>query len=386
MRPQSFRFTVFALFALLGTALSLQAQGQMVPRAPQIEAKGYLLMDAASGQIIVEHNAEQRLPPASLTKMMTAYIAEEELQKGNISEKDMAPISVKAWQMGGSRMFVREGTRVPVGDLLQGIIIQSGNDASVAMAEYIAGSEDAFADLMNQHANRLGMDSSHFMNATGWPAENHFTTAKDMAILARAIVRDFPDHYGMYAKKEFTYNGITQQNRNLLLWRDPTVDGLKTGHTDEAGYCLVSSAKKDDMRLIAVVMGTASEGARARESQKLLTYGFRFFETYKAYSAGDVLDTVDVWMGKQDQLRLGLAEDLVLTIPRESHENLKAEISVTPQLEAPIMEGQQYGTLTVRMDNEVLVKKPLVALETVEEAGIFTKLWHHLLLFFKGLF
>ena len=386
MRPQSFRFTVFALCALLGTALSLQAQAQMVPRAPQIEAKGYLLMDAASGQVIVEHNAEQRLPPASLTKMMTAYIVEEELQKGNISEKDMAPISVQAWQMGGSRMFVREGTRVPVGDLLRGIIIQSGNDASVAMAEYIAGSEDAFADLMNQHANRLGMDSSHFMNATGWPAENHFTTAKDMAILARAIVRDFPDHYDLYAKKEFTYNGITQQNRNLLLWRDPTVDGLKTGHTDEAGYCLVSSAKKDNMRLIAVVMGTASESARARESQKLLTYGFRFFETYKAYSAGDVLDTVDVWMGKQDQLRLGLAEDLVLTIPRESHENLKAEISVPPQLEAPILEGQQYGTLTVRMDNDVLVKKPLVALEPVEEAGLFTKLWHHLLLFFKGLF
>lgn len=386
MRPQSFRFFFFVVLTFMGTALSLQASASMVPRAPQIDARGYLLMDAASGHIIVEHNAEQRLPPASLTKMMTAYIAEAELQKGNLSEDDMAPISVKAWKMGGSRMFVKEGTRVSVGDLLKGIIIQSGNDASVAMAEYIAGSEDAFADLMNQHARRLGMNQSHFMNATGWPAENHFTTARDMAILARAIVRDFPEHYDIYAEKEFTYNGITQQNRNLLLWRDESVDGLKTGHTEEAGYCLVSSAKKDGMRLIAVVMGTDSEGARARESQKLLTYGFRFFETYKAYSAGDILDTAELWMGDKDQVRLGLAEDLVLTIPRESHENLKAEVTVNPQLQAPINQGEKYGTVTVRMNNELLVEKPLVALESVEEAGLFTRLWHHILLFFKGLF
>ena len=386
MRPQSFRFFFFVVLTFVGTTLSLQASASMVPRAPQIDARGYLLMDAASGHIIVEHNAEQRLPPASLTKMMTAYIAEAELQKGNLSEDDMAPISVKAWKMGGSRMFVKEGTRVSVGELLKGIIIQSGNDASVAMAEYIAGSEDAFADLMNQHARRLGMNQSHFMNATGWPAENHFTTARDMAILARAIVRDFPEHYDIYAEKEFTYNGITQQNRNLLLWRDESVDGLKTGHTEEAGYCLVSSAKKDGMRLIAVVMGTDSEGARARESQKLLTYGFRFFETYKAYSAGDILDTAELWMGDKDQVRLGLAEDLVLTIPRESHENLKAEVTVNPQLQAPINEGEKYGTVTVRMNNELLVEKPLVALESVEEAGLFTRLWHHILLFFKGLF
>jgi len=386
MRPQSFRSIFFIIVALLGTLMSLQAQASTVPRAPQVDARGYLLMDAASGNIIVEHNADQRLPPASLTKMMTAYIAEAELQKGNISEQDMAPISVQAWKMGGSRMFVREGTRVPVGDLLRGIIIQSGNDASVAMSEFIAGSGDAFADLMNQHARRLGMKDSHFVNSTGWPAENHYTTARDMAILARAITRDFPEHYDIYAEKEYTYNGITQQNRNLLLWRDPSVDGLKTGHTEEAGYCLVSSAEKDGMRLITVVMGTDSESARARESQKLLTYGFRFFETYKAYSAGDILDTVDVWMGESKQLRLGLAEDLVLTIPRDSHESLKAEMTVNPQLKAPIVQGQQYGTVTVRQNNDVLMEKPLVALENIEEAGIFTKLWHHVLLFFKGLF
>ncbi|MCK0153269.1 D-alanyl-D-alanine carboxypeptidase [Alcanivorax sp. S6407] len=386
MRSQSIRSSFFVLFAFIGSLMTVQASASMVPRAPQIDARGYLLMDAASGRIIVEHNAEQRLPPASLTKMMTAYIAEAELQKGNLSEDDMAPVSVKAWRMGGSKMFIKEGTRVSVGDLLKGIIIQSGNDASVAMAEFVAGSEDAFADLMNQHARRLGMHSTHFMNATGWPAENHFTTAKDMATLARAIVRDFPEHYDTYAQKEFTYNGITQQNRNLLLWRDERVDGLKTGHTEEAGYCLVSSAKDGDMRLIAVVMGTDSEGARARESQKLLTYGFRFFETYKAYSAGDILDTAELWMGEQREVRLGLAEDLILTIPKESHENLKAEVTVNPQLQAPINQGQQYGTVTVRMDNEVLVEKPLVALESIEEAGFLTKIWHHILMFFQSLF
>ncbi|KGD66294.1 D-alanyl-D-alanine-carboxypeptidase [Alcanivorax nanhaiticus] len=386
MRPQSLRSSFFVFFAFFGALITLQANASMVPRAPQIDARGYLLMDAASGHVIVEHNAEQRLPPASLTKMMTAYIAEAELQKGNLSEDDMAPVSVKAWRMGGSKMFIKEGTRVSVGDLLKGIIIQSGNDASVAMAEFVAGSEDAFADLMNQHSRRLGMHSTHFMNATGWPAENHFTTAKDMATLARAIVRDFPEHYDTYAQKEFTYNGITQQNRNLLLWRDARVDGLKTGHTEEAGYCLVSSAKDGDMRLIAVVMGTDSESARARESQKLLTYGFRFFETYKAYSAGDILDTAELWMGEKREVRLGLAEDLVLTIPKESHENLKAEVTVNPQLQAPIAEGQQYGKVIVRMNNELLVEKPLVALETIEEAGFLTKIWHHILMFFTGLF
>src|SRR5690606_9574380 len=251
-------------------------------------------MDATSGQIIIEHNAYERLPPASLTKMMTAYIAEAEISSGNISMKDKVRISVKAWQMGGSRMFVREGTEVSVEDLLRGIVIQSGNDASVAMAEYIAGSEDAFADLMNQHASRMGLTDTHFVNATGWPADNHYSSAHDMAILAHHIIRDYPQHYGMYAEKSFTYNNITQQNRNLMLWRDDRVDGLKTGHTEEAGYCLVASAVDGDMRLISVVMGTDSEAARARETQKLMTYGFRFFETYKAYSEGDALTNVRV--------------------------------------------------------------------------------------------
>ena len=379
-------FRGFSRLLLTGLLMPLLAHAALIPDAPGVDANGYLLMDAASGQILVEHNADEPLPPASLTKLMSAYVVEHELKQGNISLDDKVLISVKAWQMGGSRMFIREGTTVRLEDLLRGVIIQSGNDATVALAEHVAGSEDAFVDLMNQHAVRLGLKDSHFMNSTGWPAENHFVTARDMANLARAIIRDFPDLYAYYKEKTFTFNNITQQNRNLLLWRDPSVDGLKTGHTEDAGYCLVASAKQDDMRLITVVMGAESEQARARESQKLLTYGFRFFDTYHAYSEGDVLTTVDVWMGQKDKLQLGPANDLVLTIPRGSHKNLKAEMSVTPNLRAPIAQGEQHGTVTISLDGEVLLEKPLVALSEVEEAGFFTRLWHHILLFFKNLF
>lgn len=371
---------------LLGLLLPLSAAASLIPKAPEVDASSYVLMDATSGQIIIEHNAYERLPPASLTKMMTAYIAEAEISSGNISMKDKVRISVKAWQMGGSRMFVREGTEVSVEDLLRGIVIQSGNDASVAMAEYIAGSEDAFADLMNQHASRMGLTDTHFVNATGWPADNHYSSAHDMAILAHHIIRDYPQHYGMYAEKSFTYNNITQQNRNLMLWRDDRVDGLKTGHTEEAGYCLVASAVDGDMRLISVVMGTDSEAARARETQKLMTYGFRFFETYKAYSEGDALTNVRVWMGTENELNLGPAEDLVLTIPRNSHDQLKAEMTVNPDVTAPISKGDEIGKVIIRLDGDVMLEKPLVALNDVEEAGIFKRLWHHILRFFSNLF
>uniref|UniRef100_UPI0038B8FFE4 D-alanyl-D-alanine carboxypeptidase family protein n=1 Tax=Alloalcanivorax mobilis TaxID=2019569 RepID=UPI0038B8FFE4 len=387
MQVRSFRDAISLAVALMAFALATPAQAlDMVPRPPQVEARSYLLMDANSGQVLVQHDAEKPLPPASLTKMMTAYIAEKEIQSGNVSDEDMVPISVHAWKMGGSRMFVKEGSKVPLKDLLKGIIIQSGNDASVAVAEYLAGSEDAFADLMNRQATLLGMKNTHFVNATGWPAENHLTTAHDLARLARAIINDYPEHYDIYAEKEFSYNGITQPNRNLLLWRDPSVDGLKTGHTEEAGFCLVSSAKQGEMRLISVVMGTDSEAARARESQKLLTYGFRFYETYQAYGAGDVLDTPDVWMGKANQVRLGLGDALALTIPKDSGERLKAEMSVQPQLHAPIKKGQELGKLTISLDDNVLVTRPLIALEDVEEAGFFAKIWDHVVLFFKGLF
>ncbi|MDF1820438.1 MAG: D-alanyl-D-alanine carboxypeptidase [Alcanivoracaceae bacterium] len=358
----------------------------LIPDPPRVDATSYLLMDATSGQVLVEHNADNRLPPASLTKMMTAYITEYEIKQGNISLKDRVPVSVKAWRMGGSKMFIREGTEVVLEDLLRGVIVQSGNDASVALAEYIAGSEDSFADLMNQHARRLGLSSSSFVNATGWPAENHYVTARDMAILARAIIVDFPELYKLYSEKSFEYNNITQQNRNLLLWRDDRVDGLKTGHTEEAGYCLVASGVDEDMRLVTVVMGTDSEQARARESQKLLTYGFRFYETYRAYDSGDKLADVKVWLGETDALRLGPADDLVLTIPRGSHEQLQAEMSVKPDIRAPIQEGESFGTVTISLDGKVLLEKPLVALESVAEGGFLSRLWDHIVLFFRGLF
>jgi D-alanyl-D-alanine carboxypeptidase (penicillin-binding protein 5/6) len=283
-------------------------------------------------------------------------------------------------------MFLREGTRVSLKDLLKGIIIVSGNDASVAIAEHIAGSEDAFADLMNRHAERLNMTNSRFRNATGLPAEGHYTSARDMALLALAIINDFPEHYPLYAEKSFTYNNITQQNRNLLLWRDDKVDGLKTGHTEEAGYCLVASGKQGNQRLISVVMGTDSEQARAVETQKLLTWGFRFFETYHAYNAGDVLSQVQVWMGQQDRLDIGPASDLIMTIPRNSQPRLKAEMKVHPDIRAPISKGDTLGSVVVSLDGEVLLDRPLVALNDVEQAGLFKRLWHRIRLFFAGLF
>ena len=380
------RFTrLVTLIASLLLPLSASAES-LIARPPQIAASGYILMDAASGQVLVAHNADERLPPASLTKMMTTYVADHELERGTISMDDEVLISVKAWRTGGSRMFVREGTRASLKDLLKGIIIVSGNDASVAVAEHIAGSEDAFADLMNRHAERLNMTNSRFRNATGLPAENHYTSARDMALLALAIINDFPEHYSLYAEKSFTYNNITQQNRNLLLWRDDRVDGLKTGHTEEAGYCLVASGKQGNQRLISVVMGTDSEQARAVETQKLLTWGFRFFETYHAYGAGDVLSQVQVWMGKKDMLDIGPASDLVMTIPRNSQQRLKAEMKVHPDIRAPISKGDTLGSVVVSLDGEVLPDRPLVALNDVEQAGFFKRLWHRIRLFFAGLF
>lgn len=380
--PVHVRRLIVSILLLVGTGLAHAA----VPSAPAVEGSAWLLMDARSGQVLTEHNAEQPLPPASLTKLMSSYIAAEELAAGHISLDDEVLVSVKAWKMGGSRMFIQEGTRVPVGELLKGIIIQSGNDATVALAEHIAGSEEAFVDLMNQYATRLGMTGSHFMNATGWPHPEHYSTARDMALLGRALIREHPEHYRLYSQKSYTWNDITQQNRNLLLWRDERVDGMKTGHTEEAGYCLVASAVDGNMRLISVVMGTASEQARARETQKLLTWGFRFFETYEAYRAHETLAQVPVWMGTTRQLDAGLAEDLVLTIPRGSHDSLEAEMVIAPDLRAPLAKGDPVGRVVVRQQGEILVEAPLVALAEVERAGFLTRLWHHILIFFGNLF
>lgn len=382
-------FSVTIILTALAFVLGLNnsyAAPRMIPSPPSLAAKSWLLMDAKSGHIIVEDNADQPLPPASLTKMMTSYIASEQIESGNISMADEVLVSEKAWRKGGSKMYIRVGTRVKLEDLMRGIIIQSGNDASIAVAEHIAGSEDAFADLMNQHALALGMNNTNFQNATGWPAQEHYTTARDLAKLAKAIIYHHPEHYQIYAEKEFTYNEIRQPNRNKLLWRDPSVDGLKTGHTEEAGYCLVASAERNGMRLISVVMGTNSENSRANESMKLLTYGFRFYDTVKSYEANGELVQPDIWLGKRDKIKLGVGEDIWLTIPRGAEKEIKAQLDFPGQLRAPINAGEQVGTVKLVLDEEVLEETPLVALETVEEAGFLKRLWQHILLFIMGLF
>ena len=372
--------------SLLLVAPLAQARQMIIPAPPQLAASGYLLIDADTGKVLVEHNADEPLPPASLTKMMTSYIVSSEIDSGNMQEEDLVNISVKAWKMGGSKMFIREGTRVSIKDLLRGVIIQSGNDASVALAEHVAGSEGAFVDVMNQQAALLGMNSTQFQNATGWPAEDHYTTARDLSLLAQALINDFPEHYKLYAEKYFKFNGINQPNRNKLLFRDSSVDGLKTGHTEEAGYCLVASARKNGMRLISVVMGTRSDEARAAESQKLLAYGFRYFQTHKLYSKGDELSSARVWAGQEDEVKLGIKEDLYLTIPRGAAEELEAKMHIDDVIKAPFAAGQELGNLTVVLNDETLVDVPLVAINGIEEAGLLSRLWDAIKLFFIGLF
>lgn len=362
------------------------SQQIIIPSPPQLAASGYLLIDADTGAVLVEHNADERLPPASLTKMMSSYIVSEEIESGRISEEDMVNISVKAWRMGGSKMFIREGTQVSVKDLLLGVIVQSGNDATVALAEYVSGSEDAFVDVMNQKAALMGMTSTHFENSTGWPAEGHLTTARDLGILARAIINDHPEHYALYKEKYFVWNDIRQPNRNLLLFRDETVDGLKTGHTEEAGYCLVASAKRNGMRLISVIMGTASENARAAESQKLLAYGFRYYETLSLYNAGTELSKTRVWGGKADEVALGIAQDIKLTLPRGRQEELQANMHINEVIKAPIETGQSLGKVTIELDGKVQAEADLIALQPVEKAGFFARLWDSIKLFFRNLF
>ncbi|MEE4361865.1 MAG: D-alanyl-D-alanine carboxypeptidase family protein [Pseudomonadales bacterium] len=379
-------------FLLAFVASAALAAPTLIPAPPQLAASSWILVDARSGAVLAEKDADLQLPPASLTKMMTDYIVAAEVDSGRLGLDDMVPISEKAWRMGGSKMFVRVGEEVRLEDLLRGIVIQSGNDASVAVAEFVAGSEDAFAEMMNQQARMLGMNDSHFENATGMPAPEHRSTARDLSVLARRIIADHPQHYAYYAEKEFTYGTdfqtgepITQRNRNDLLWLDQTVDGIKTGHTEEAGYCLVASAVRDGMRLISVVMGTGSESARAQESQTLLRYGFRFFETQQVYAGGEELERLRVWKGLVDDVAVGLEEDLVLTLPRGRYDDLEARVELEPWPEAPLPVGSPLGRLTLSLDGEVLHDAPLVTLLPVEEAGFFGRLWDAVRLFFTRL-
>tara|TARA_B110000503_G_scaffold136641_1_gene219362 strand:- start:1620 stop:2840 length:1221 start_codon:yes stop_codon:yes gene_type:complete len=359
------------MFLSISLAVPAQAAQALVPQPPQLAASAYMLIDAVTGKVIVENNADEVLAPASLTKMMTAYMLAYEVASGNVSLEDQVRISEKAWRTTGSRMFIQEGTFVKLEDLMRGIIIQSGNDASVAVAEHLAGSEEAFADLMNQHALRLGMTQTHFVNSTGLPAEGHQTTARDLSILARAIIRDYPADYLVYSEKEFTFNKIRQPNRNKLLWRDSTVDGLKTGYTAEAGYCLVASAKKDGQRLISVVLGASSTEARAQESQKLLTYGMRFFETHTLYNAQESLTKARVWGGTEDYIELLVEQEVAVTIPRGQAKYIKATMDINSGIEAPVFAGDVLGKLVITLDTDVILERDLVASKDMLEGGFF---------------
>lgn len=340
------------------------------PPPPALGAEGYLLIDHDSGAVLAAANADARLEPASLTKIMTAYVVFSELAAGNIALDDQVLISEKAWRTGGSKMFIEVGHQIPVEDLLKGMIIQSGNDASVALAEHIAGTEEGFASLMNQHAQRLGMTQTHFTNATGLPGPKHVTTPKDIALVTTAMIREFPEFYRWYSEPEFTWQGIRQFNRNRLLGRGVGVDGVKTGHTRAAGYCLVSSAERDGQRLISVVMGTESNAARVADSLALLNYGFRFFETHRLYAALEPLEVLRVWSGDPSMVAVGPATEVTITVPRGRFDALSAQLEPKAVLEAPIDEGEQVGEIVLLLDAEVIKRQPAVALDPVARGGL----------------
>ncbi|TFH71480.1 D-alanyl-D-alanine carboxypeptidase [Gammaproteobacteria bacterium LSUCC0112] len=375
-------------FAQTPTPTPAPTMQAIVPRAPDIAASSYILIDAVTGHVVMEQNPDESLPPASLTKIMTAYVAEYEIDNGNLSLDDQVFISERAWRTQGSKTFVDVNSYVRVEDLLRGIIIQSGNDASVAMAEHIAGSEEAFADLMNQHARRLGMTNSYFVNASGLDdtGQTNLMSARDLATLARVKILQHPVHYRMYSEREFTFNGIRQPNRNTLLFRDNTVDGMKTGWTTPAGYCLVASAQRDGMRLIAVVMGTASEEARAVEAQKMLSYGFRFFETHKLYEPGQVLESLRVWSAAENEIEVGIPDQVLITLPRGRASELVTTLSTEETLRGAIEAGQVLGTVQVTLGEEVIYSGDVVAMKSLERAGLLKRLIDALTLFFMGLF
>ncbi len=361
-------------------------KGLPTPAAPELGANSYILMDFNSKTVMVESNPDMHVEPATITKVMTSYVVFTELAAGNITLQEPVTVSETAWRTGGSRMFIEPGMDVTVEQLIKGMVIQSGNDASVALAEHLAGTEAAFADLMNHYAEQMGMTNSHFVNATGLPHEDHYTSARDVALLSIVLIEEFPGYYRWYSEKEYNFNNIRQHNRNNLLWRDPAVDGLKTGHTEAAGYCLAASAKRDGMRLISVVLGSGSESSRVSESQSLLNYGFRFFETVQLYKAGQELAQGRVWKGQQEQISLGIRDELFVTIPRGRYEELDAQVEMRPQLIAPISEGEEVGQISIRLEGEEVAGRGLVALDAVEEAGFFGRTWDGMSMWFGGLF
>lgn len=355
-----------------------------IPAPPKLGASSWVLLDAGSNQILVEHDADKRIEPASITKVMTSYVVYDALKQGLISMDDAVTISEKAWRMKGSRMFVEVNKQVNLHDLIKGMVIQSGNDAAVALAEHVAGSEEAFAARMNAMATRLGMNNTHFVNATGWPNENHYTTAKDIAKLSYALINDFPEHYSEYATKEFTYNNIKQPNRNRLLWKDSSVDGIKTGHTEAAGYCLTASAQRNGMRLISVVMGAKSDNERARYSETLLNYGFRYYESHTLYTEGVPLRNMKVWKGAKSAVGVAPEHSVSITVQRGQYAKLKPSLeNLVSPLIAPIQKGQVLGKIQVKLDGEVIAQVPAVAVEAVNKGSIFKRATDSVVLWFE---
>ena len=365
--------------------MDLSAQS-LVPPAPKLNLTSYILIEASTNTVIAEFDSDNQIAPASMTKVMSGYVIADQIANGSISLDDKVLISEKAWKTGGSKMFIEAGKRVSVKDLLSGIIIQSGNDATIAMAEYVAGSEEGFVDFMNAYASEMGLTNSLFQNSTGFSDPNHFSSAKDLAKLTQALINNFPDHYATYNEKEFTFSGIRQLNRNKLLWRDDSVDGVKTGHTDSAGFCLISSAQRNDMRLIAVVAGSESENERLTASQRLLEYGFRFYATQKLVSQEIKVTTAKVWGGKTNEVALGSTKDIYLTLPRSEFKNIKANYQFNNNLQAPIEIGQMIGSIEFTSNDRIVLSAPLVAIETVEAKGFFGMLWSRLVYWITTLF
>ena len=364
------------ILPILSSALSL------VPPPPQIKATSYILLDAQTNKVIVEYEADERNPPASLTKIMTTYLVEQMIQRGVVERSEKVPVSIKAWKAEGSKMFIREGTEVDLMDLLRGVVIQSGNDASIALAEFVAGDEASFAQMMNEQAEKLGMLNSNFLNSTGLPDEGHYSSARDMALLTKDMIKRFPEHYQLYSERSFKFNNIEQPNRNRLLRYDRSVDGVKTGYTKAAGYCLVASAERNGMRLISVVMGAENDDSRVRESQKLLTYGFRNFETSTIYEESEIVKSAPLFYGVEEVISLGVSENVSVTIPRGSYEKLEAQIKVPKIIEAPVRKGDVLGELLLMMDEEAIYRTSVISLENYEQAGFFSRFSDYLELIF----
>ena len=372
----TFLIVVGIIFPILSTASSL------VPPAPQIKATSYILLDAQTNKVIVEYEADERNPPASLTKIMTTYLVEQMIQRGVVERSEQVPVSIKAWKAEGSKMFIREGTEVDLMDLLRGVVIQSGNDASIALAEFVAGDEASFAQMMNEQAEKLGMLNSNFLNSTGLPDEGHYSSARDIALLTKDMIKRFPEHYQLYSERSFKFNNIEQPNRNRLLRYDRSVDGVKTGYTKAAGYCLVASAERNGMRLISVVMGAENDDSRVRESQKLLTYGFRNFETSTIYEESEIVKAAPLFYGVEEVISLGVSENVSVTIPRGSYEKLEAQLKVPKIIEAPVRKGDVLGELLLMMDEEAIYRTSVISLENYEQAGFFSRFSDYLELIF----